>query len=244
MNRLSILALAGLAATSTMAIAQTTQTTATPGNAMETPQQPGTRQAAPDMPASAATNDAATTAQSPTTTQPSTTANAASMQAAPATGSKTIADTAMAEPKLSTLVSAVQAADLATTLSGPGPFTVFAPENEAFTRLAPGTLDTLLKPENKPTLTKVLTYHVVPGKVTLAQLREQITAGNGTATLTTVEGSPLKVSTEGAAIALTDVSGNKSYVAQPDVQASNGVVHVVNGVVVPNLAPAAAATGN
>jgi uncharacterized surface protein with fasciclin (FAS1) repeats len=243
MNRLSLIAIAGLAATSTLAVAQTNSTTATPGNVGEQAQQPGTRQAAPDMPASAATNDAATTAQSPTAAQPATAATTA-QPATPAAGAKTIADTAMGNPKLSTLVSAVQAADLAGTLSGPGPFTVFAPENEAFTRLAPGTLDTLLKPENKPTLTKVLTYHVVPGKVSLAQLREQIEAGNGTATLTTVEGSPLTVSTEGAAIALTDVSGNKSYLAQPDVQASNGVVHVVNGVVVPKLAPAAAATGN
>ncbi|UUL84212.1 fasciclin domain-containing protein [Sphingomonas qomolangmaensis] len=148
---------------------------------------------------------------------------------------KTIVENASAAPSLSTLVTAVKAADLAETLSGAGPFTVFAPENDAFTRLAPGTLDTLMKPENKAVLAKVLTYHVVPGKVSLAQLQEQMKAGGGTATLTTVEGSPLTVTTEGAAIVLTDVSGNKSYVAIPDVNQSNGVVHIVNGVVVPKL---------
>ncbi|PCD01872.1 fasciclin [Sphingomonas spermidinifaciens] len=216
MNRLSIVALAGLAATSSLAMAQTTAPTA-PTAAQQQP-----------MAGQAATSTTTTTA-APTAT--------------PAAASGTIADTAMSNPKLSTLVSAVKAADLATTLSGPGPFTVFAPENEAFTRLAPGTLDTLLKPENKPTLTKVLTYHVVPGKVTLEQLRTQIKAGGGKTTLTTVEGSPLTVAEEGAAIALTDASGNKSYVAQPDVMASNGVVHVVNGVVVPKLAPAAETSG-
>lgn len=210
MNRLSLVVLAGLAATSSLAMAQTTAPTATQ-------QQP--------MAAQAGT---ATTATATT----------------PAAATGTIADAAMSNPKLSTLVSAVKAADLATTLSGPGPFTVFAPENEAFTRLAPGTLDTLLKPENKPTLTKVLTYHVVPGKVTLEQLRAQIKAGGGKTTLTTVEGSPLTVAEEGAAIALTDASGNKSYVAQPDVMASNGVVHVVNGVVVPKLAPATSTSGS
>lgn len=222
MNRFSMIAMAGLAATSTLAMAQTT-----PGTTMPTTQQPATTQGM-------------TTAQPATGNTATTTADATATTAA--TG--TIADTAMANPKLSTLVSAVKAADLATTLSGPGPFTVFAPENEAFTRLAPGTLDTLLKPENKPTLTKVLTYHVVPGKVTLEQLRAQMKAGGGKATLTTVEGSPLTVSEEGAAIALTDASGNKSYVAQPDVMASNGVVHVVNGVVVPKLAPATSTSGS
>ncbi|HTG37291.1 fasciclin domain-containing protein [Sphingomonas sp.] len=241
MLNLSILALAGMAATSSLAIAQTTPAPATPapatqpGTTATTPQSntappsatapgvsPGTTRAAPDQTATPGAPAAATAAQTPGS----------------ATTTQTIVDAATSNPDLSTLVSAVQAADLGATLSGPGPFTVFAPANEAFTRLAPGTLDTLLKPENKPTLTKVLTYHVVPGKVTLEQLREQIKAGGGKATLTTVEGSPLTVAEEGAAIALTDTSGNKSYVAKPDVAASNGVVHVVNGVVVPQLAPA------
>ncbi|MEZ0496996.1 fasciclin domain-containing protein [Sphingomonas sp. IW22] len=247
MLNLSILALAGLAATSSLAIAQTTPAPATqPGTTATTPQSttatpsgtapgvsPGTTRAAPGTTDTPGTSG--TTGTAGTTGTPSTAADPAG---------QTITDATTNNPKLSTLATAVKAADLGATLSGPGPFTVFAPENEAFTRLAPGTLDTLLKPENKPTLTKVLTYHVVPGKVSLEQLREQIKAGGGKATLTTVEGSPLTIAEEGAAIALSDVSGNKSYLAQPDVEASNGVVHVVNGVVVPQLAPAAASAGS
>jgi len=148
---------------------------------------------------------------------------------------KTIVENASAAPNLSTLVAAVKAGGLVETLSGPGPFTVFAPTNDAFSRLAPGTVDTLLKPENKPSLVKVLTYHVVAGNVSAEQLKGMITAGGGSATLTTVEGSPLIARMEGAAISLTDVSGNKSFVETPDVRQSNGVVHVVNGVVVPKL---------
>jgi uncharacterized surface protein with fasciclin (FAS1) repeats len=148
---------------------------------------------------------------------------------------KTIVDNASASTDHTTLVSAVKAAGLVETLAGPGPFTVFAPVNDAFGRLAPGTLDTLLKPENKATLTKVLTYHVVPGTLLLADLKTQMDAGGGTATLTTVEGEPLTVTAEGAAIKITDVNGNASYVMQPDVKQSNGVVHVVNGVLIPKL---------
>jgi uncharacterized surface protein with fasciclin (FAS1) repeats len=148
---------------------------------------------------------------------------------------KTITDNASAAPNLSTLVSAVKAAGLATTLSGTGPFTVFAPTNDAFTRLAPGTVDTLMKPANKATLAKVLTYHVVPGTITLADLQQKATAGGGKVVLTTVEGEPLTVEIANGAVALTDVNGNKSYVETPDVRQSNGVVHVVNGVVLPKL---------
>ena len=148
---------------------------------------------------------------------------------------RTIVANAGAAPNLSTLVSAVKAAGLEATLSGPGPFTVFAPTNEAFGRLAPGTVDTLLKPENKATLTKLLTYHVVPGAITLEQLKQQITAGGGKATLTTVEGSTLTVAAEGNAISLTDANNNKSYIEVPNVRQSNGVVHVVNGVITPKL---------
>jgi len=142
---------------------------------------------------------------------------------------------AVGPERLSTLVAAVKAADLVGTLSGPGPFTVFAPTNDAFGRLAPGMVDTLLKPENKASLTKVLTYHVVPGVITADDLRQRITAGGGTATLTTVEGDPITATMVGAVIALTDVNGNKSYVETADVRQSNGVVHVVNGVIVPKL---------
>jgi uncharacterized surface protein with fasciclin (FAS1) repeats len=148
---------------------------------------------------------------------------------------KPIPANAAAAPNLTTLVKALTAADLVTALSGQGPFTVFAPTNDAFGRLAAGTVDTLMKPENKATLAKVLNYHVVPGTITLEQLKQQITAGGGTATLTTVEGSTLSVTNVNGAIQLTDVNGNKSYVEVPDVRQSNGVVHVVNGVLIPKL---------
>ena len=148
---------------------------------------------------------------------------------------KPIPANAAAAPNLTTLVKALTAADLVATLSGPGPFTVFAPTNDAFGRLAAGTVDTLMKPENKTTLVKVLNYHVVPGTITLEQLKQQITAGGGTATLTTVEGTPLSVTNVNGAIQLSDVNGNKSYVETADVRQSNGVVHVVNGVIVPKL---------
>ena len=148
---------------------------------------------------------------------------------------RTIVQNASDAPNLTTLVAAVKAAGLVETLSGPGPFTVFAPTNDAFSRLAPGTVDTLLKPENKASLTKVLTYHVVPGNVSAAQLQQQITAGGGTATLTTVAGETLTARIENGNVALTDSNGSKSYVETPDVRQSNGVVHVVNGVLVPRL---------
>lgn len=153
----------------------------------------------------------------------------------PMMATRTIVDNASAAPNLSTLVAAVKAADLVGTLSGPGPFTVFAPTNDAFGRLAPGMVDTLLKPENKASLAKVLTYHVVPGAITADDLRQRIAAGGGTATLTTVEGDPITATLVGAVITLTDVNGNKSYVETADVRQSNGVVHVVNGVIVPKL---------
>jgi uncharacterized surface protein with fasciclin (FAS1) repeats len=181
-----------------------------------------------------------------TATAPASTAPAAAASAAPAAPNPTVGGAAMdaakpipenaaAAPNLSTLVNAAKAADLLTTLSGPGPFTVFAPTNDAFSRLAPGTVDTLMKPENKASLAKVLTYHVVPGVITLEQLKQQMTAGGGTAKLTTVEGEPLTVTDVNGAIQLTDVNGNKSYIETPDVRQSNGVVHVVNGVLIPKL---------
>ncbi len=148
---------------------------------------------------------------------------------------KPIATNAAAAPNLTTLVAAVQAAGLATTLAGPGPFTVFAPTNDAFSRLAPGTVDTLLKPEYKATLAKVLTYHVVPGTLTLTDIQAKVTAGGGKAVLTTVEGEPLTIELIGGGVQLTDVNGNKSYIETPDVAQSNGVVHVVNGVLSPKL---------
>jgi uncharacterized surface protein with fasciclin (FAS1) repeats len=149
---------------------------------------------------------------------------------------KTIVANASAAPNLSTLVKAVTAADLTATLSDPGPYTVFAPTNDAFTRLPPDTLAQLMKPENKALLAKVLTYHVVPGAIDFAQLKAQITAGGGTATLTTVAGQPLKATITGNnVVTLTSVNGNVSYLETPDVHQSNGIVHVVNGVLLPKL---------
>ena len=148
---------------------------------------------------------------------------------------RTIVENAALAPNLTTLVTAAKAAGLDATLAGPGPFTVFAPTNEAFGRLAPGTVDTLLKPENKPTLTRVLTYHVIPGTITAEALTAQINAGGGTSALTTVEGTVLTATLTNGAITLTDVNGNKSYIEQADVKQANGIVHVVNGVVIPKL---------
>lgn len=133
-----------------------------------------------------------------------------------------------------TLVAAVKAAGLAETLSGTGPFTVFAPTNAAFGKLPAGTVDGLLQPSAKADLTKILTYHVVPGTMTSAQLGEAIAAGNGRATLTTVEGGTLTAARSGDSIVLTDEKGGTSTVTIADVMQSNGVVHVVDSVVMPN----------
>src|SRR5712692_4827225 len=134
-----------------------------------------------------------------------------------------------------TLVAAVKAAGLVETLEGPGPFTVFAPTNEAFAKLPAGTVDTLLKPENKATLTKVLTYHVVSGRWSASDLRKQIKAGNGTATLTTVEGGKLWATLhDGTHIMLKDEKGGSALVTIPNVFQSNGVIHVIDTVVMPN----------
>lgn len=188
---------------------------------------------ATDAPAAPATGTTAAAAPAPAAGANPTVGGAA-MDA-----TKTIVDNAAAAPNLTTLVSAVKAADLATTLAGSGPFTVFAPTNEAFGRLAPGTVETLMKPEQKANLAKVLKYHVVPGTLTIDDLKAKAAAGGGTATLTTVEGQPLTVkinkTAQGEAVELTDANGNKSYVETGDVRQSNGVVHVVNGVVVPKL---------
>ncbi|MDB5479433.1 MAG: fasciclin protein [Caulobacteraceae bacterium] len=132
-----------------------------------------------------------------------------------------------------TLVAAVKAAGLVQTLEGPGPYTVFAPTNEAFEKLPPGTVAGLLKPENKAALVKVLTYHVVAGKLTEARLRSAIKAGGGMATLTTVEGEPLTVSLYDDRITLTDAKGGTSTVTIVNVMQSNGLIDVVDGVLTP-----------
>lgn len=148
--------------------------------------------------------------------------------------SRTIVENAAALPDLSTLVAAVKAAGLVDTLNGTGPFTVFAPTNTAFTALPAGTVDTLLKPQNKAELTAVLTYHVVAGKVTAADLARQIAAGSGSATLTTVQGAQLKASMSGDNVILTDAAGGSATVTTADVPQSNGVVHVINKVLLPS----------
>ena len=132
-----------------------------------------------------------------------------------------------------TLVAAVQAAGLVETLSGPGPFTVFAPTNAAFAKLPSGTVDTLLMPANRAMLQSVLTYHVVPGRVTAAQLMEMIRTGRGQARLTTVQGGVLTASVMGGRVMLTDAKGGTAYVTQADVMQSNGVIHVTDSVSLP-----------
>ncbi len=146
---------------------------------------------------------------------------------------KTIVDNAVHSKVHTTLVAAVKAAGLVDTLSSPGPFTVFAPTNAAFAKLPAGTVTTLLKPENKGTLTSVLTYHVVAGRVTSAALVKAIKAGKGKAVLTTVQGEPLTASLMGKRVMLTDAKGGKSMVTIADVIQSNGVIHVVDTVLMP-----------
>jgi uncharacterized surface protein with fasciclin (FAS1) repeats len=132
-----------------------------------------------------------------------------------------------------TLVAAVKAAGLAETLSGAGPFTVFAPTNAAFAKLPAGTVDTLLKPENQAMLQSVLTYHVVPGRVTASELVELIRSGGGTATLTTVQGGTLTARMMGSRVMLLDGKGGMAHVTQADVMQSNGVIHVTDAVSIP-----------
>ncbi len=152
---------------------------------------------------------------------------------APMYASKDIIDNAVNSKDHTTLVAAVKAADLVGTLKGPGPFTVFAPTNAAFAALPAGTVDTLLKPENKTTLTKVLTFHVVPGRLDKAALQQQIKAGGGTAMLKTVAGESLKVTMDGDMIAVTDMKGGTAHVTIADVGQSNGVILVVDKVLLP-----------
>jgi uncharacterized surface protein with fasciclin (FAS1) repeats len=148
--------------------------------------------------------------------------------------SKDIIDNAVNSKDHTTLVAAVKAAGLVETLKGAGPFTVFAPTNEAFAKLPAGTVETLLKPENKEMLTKILTYHVVAGRVSAADLKKQIREGHGQTTLKTVSGGTLIAMMQGNSIVLKDEKGGISMVTIPNVFQSNGVIHVVNTVVLPN----------
>lgn len=147
---------------------------------------------------------------------------------------KNIIQNAVNSADHTTLVAAVKAAGLVETLQGSGPFTVFAPVNAAFAKLPAGTVDTLLKPENKPALTKILTYHVVAGKMSSVELKKAIKAGKGTAELTTVAGGKLWAMMDGNSIILKDEKGGMSHVTQANVMQSNGVIHVVDTVVMPN----------
>ena len=147
--------------------------------------------------------------------------------------SKTIVQNASKANNLTTLVAAVKAAGLVDTLSGTGPFTVFAPTNDAFAALPSGTVDTLLKPENKAKLTQILTYHVVPGRLTARQLKADVRKGGGTAELATVEGGKLTVTDAGGMLMIADAAGNKAEVTTANVAQSNGMVHVIDHVLMP-----------
>src|ERR1700687_971349 len=148
--------------------------------------------------------------------------------------SKNIIQNAVNSDDHTTLVAAVKAAGLVETLQGAGPFTVFAPTNEAFAKLPAGTVDTLLKPENKDMLTKILTYHVVAGRLSVSDLRKEIKAGNGEASLKTVSGGTLIATLQGNNIVLKDEKGDMSTVTISNVNQSNGVIHVVDTVLLPN----------
>jgi uncharacterized surface protein with fasciclin (FAS1) repeats len=146
---------------------------------------------------------------------------------------KNIVENAVNSKDHTTLVAAVKAAGLVETLSSAGPFTVFAPTNEAFNKLPKGTVETLVKPENKATLTKILTYHVVAGKLSAADLWAKVKTGMGKTELTTVQGGKLWVKAEGKKLYLVDEKGGKSWITIADVNQSNGVIHVVNTVLMP-----------
>ena len=146
---------------------------------------------------------------------------------------KDVVDIAIGSKDHTTLVTAVKAADLVATLKGTGPFTVFAPTNAAFDKLPEGTVANLLKPENKAQLAKILTYHVVSGNLDAAAVSAAIKDGNGKAVLTTVSGGKLTASLDMGKVKLTDESGKSAYVTTADLKGTNGVVHVIDGVLLP-----------
>jgi len=147
---------------------------------------------------------------------------------------KTIVENAVNSPINKTLVAAVKAGGLVDTLNSPGPFTVFAPTDDAFAKLPAGTVDSLVKPENKDALDKILTYHVVAGKVSSKQLAAMIKKGGGKATIKTVQGEDLIVTMSGDKIMLTDAKGGMATVTTADVFQSNGVIHIIDTVLMPN----------
>jgi uncharacterized surface protein with fasciclin (FAS1) repeats len=147
--------------------------------------------------------------------------------------SKTIVANAVNSPIHKTLVSAVKAAGLVDTLNGAGPFTVFAPTDDAFGKLPAGTVDNLVKPENKATLTKILTYHVVSGRISARELKAWIAKGSGKYVMTTLEGGKLTATMSGENILLTDEKGGTATIVTADVFQSNGVIHVLDAVLMP-----------
>ena len=156
--------------------------------------------------------------------------------APPATAPRTVGtvvDVAANDVNFTTLVTAIKAANLVGPLSGSGPFTVFAPTDDAFAKLPAGTVDNLVKPESKTALSGLLAYHVVAGRVSAADLMAQISAGGGTASLTTLSGGTLTATLDGDAVVLTDAKGGKARVIAADVAASNGVIHAIDAVVMP-----------
>jgi len=147
--------------------------------------------------------------------------------------SKNIVENAVNSPIHKTLVAAVKAAGLVPTLESKGPFTVFAPTDDAFAKLPAGTVDTLVRPENKDTLVKILTYHVVPGKIDSKKLLKDIKKGGGKAMLTSVQGEPLTFTESGGTITITDAKGGTATITTADVFQSNGVIHVIDAVLMP-----------
>ncbi len=171
----------------------------------------------------------------PTSTSASTSADVSYVGGAAMYPTQTIVQNAVNSPIHTTLVKAVQAAGLVDTLNTAGPFTVFAPTDDAFAKVPSATLNSLLEPANKPTLTKVLTYHVVPGRIAAADIAAKIRAGNGTATYTTVAGETLTFSMMGDRVMLQGKGGSNAHVTQANVFQSNGVIHVIDGVLLPTL---------
>jgi uncharacterized surface protein with fasciclin (FAS1) repeats len=153
---------------------------------------------------------------------------------APMYANRNIIQNAVNSKDHTTLVAAVKAGGLVETLQGTGPFTVFAPTNAAFAALPSGTVETLLKPENKGTLDKILTYHVVPGRLDSMMLDQQIAAGGGKVILKTVQGAPLTVQGSGKNLMVTDEKGGNARITIADVYQSNGVIQVVDKVLIPN----------
>lgn len=152
---------------------------------------------------------------------------------APMYPSKTIVQNAVNSPVHKTLVAAVKAAGLVDTLNSPGPFTVFAPTDDAFAKLPPGTVDNLVKPENKAMLTRVLTYHVVPGTYSTGKLMHEIKSHGGTLKLKTVEGDDLTFTNDGGKIKITDDKGGSAWITTANVYQSNGVIQVIDSVLMP-----------